>query len=261
MLLFNKMDNYRKSSVTHDQRLQRANTWLRSLDRIQQVISNEELRQTVVDVEKFIINETCIGTPLASANGENWAISAPQLDNETSASVLFVPLFMADAALSHYFAEISYPAYREALHSVLLPPCKISVPWRGILLFHEFSHAKHHINNDFRDQHDAHWVEEVAVFENEHKIMQEIFPDYTAKVNVALNEIEKSTEASHNISQLMKRIEWTDAFPDFLSKKEEGLARTAFMLDVVYSDINRFANNDTLKRKIDFTKRLYEKND
>lgn len=66
--------------------------------------------------------------------------------------------------------------------------------------------------NDYRDKSDAHWYEEVKVFENEIEVINALFPDVSRVITKSLTILRDEGPARHDMKLVIKAAHYEKAF-------------------------------------------------
>lgn len=243
--------------VTLEQRTARVAQWLQPLDLLSKMLEGAE-RSSVDSVGRFLLDKAKVTAPIASPDGEQWGLSWPDGPDPESVGVL--ALFQSDAALHRMFSgQMDRITYYEQCQTIFLPPRRITSVWRGILSYHEATHAHNHLNGTYSDRDNGHWEEERDVFRAEHAILRQLYgfeyDDLTRTLAAKyISDLDAGTfDASPESPMFVHRRIDSIMGPPY-SNMERGLRFGAVNLDAIYRALDALGRTD----QPEVTRRIYE---
>lgn len=237
-------------AVSADQRHGRVTQWINSLKLLRNALHGE-MSDKVNQSLKFVNEHGYTIEPFTHNNGSNWGLDQ-KTDMLTEQSVGIFALYGSDAHLHPFFkAEQTRLTYYEGVRSVFLPAKRLTPLWRGIVTFHELEHAQYHRKGTYRDTENGHWVEEQAIFDDENKIVSQLYgtpyDEYIAEA--AENVAHQLSDGSHTEESLMNCVN-ADRMAQIIETNctnyEMGLRLAAARFDTFYTamDICNFGYPD-----------------
>lgn len=235
------------TAVSLDQRFARAESWFRNIDLLANTVDGD-IHNKVVEARNFIRNRSHLATPIVSPDGEQWGLSRHGVSETRSIGIL--AMFKSDALLHPRFkSQIDSITYFEQSQTIFMPPRRFSPMWRGILGFHEVSHAKNHFNEAYKGIDHGHWVEERDVFNDEFEILRQLYgPAYETAVNIVAekyaDDLKKGAFTAISDSKHLSDEVLEEIMGRPYSKMERGIRFGAFNIDAIYRAFDNLGRTD-----------------
>jgi hypothetical protein len=230
------------NSFIDEQRLAHTRLWVNSLESLRDEVSGmprEKVDQTI----DFLDEHVYPGAPFADETGERCGVIRAGDKN----AIGLIALSAKDTSIHPIFkACVDTPRlqYAESIHSITVPPNKLTSRWMGIVLFHELQHARNDFHGIFRGQENAHGLEEQAVYRDEHEIIRTIYGNgYKGAVDAAAADLSEVLGGKGKLSreQLVLSADHCASLAMEKPKSvfEDGLRRTAIMMDLAFTALKR----------------------
>lgn len=209
-----------------------------------------DLKQTTVDALNFIQDHSHLAQAAAYINDEGehcWALKRYDYSEERSIGIL--PLFKANATLHSFFEDqLTRLTYYEGSRTIYLPPARISPLWHGILILHEITHARNHLEQKYTNIPHGHWVEEHDVFRLETAIMQQLYGTwYDRTVDALADQFVKDIER-HDFTAKPPKPHFGKAIDRIMGKPHSHQERVfrigAANIDAIYRAFDRLGRTD-----------------
>ena len=173
-----ELPNY---SVKNEQRLSRVQEWLKGLELLHESVEGD-IKEKVGVTKDFINDNYFAAIPVSTNYGREWGLRSYNRGEEQDIGIL--ALFMSDAKVHPIFEDhLDTIVYIKGSRSIFLPPRRITPIWKGVLAYHEITHAQNHTNETYFEVENSQWVEEVDVFRDESEVLSQIYgADYDSVV-------------------------------------------------------------------------------
>ncbi|MBL8159365.1 hypothetical protein JNJ66_02825 [Candidatus Saccharibacteria bacterium] len=200
------------------------------------------------------------GEPFFDRKKQTWGLTWYKTSEK---DVAIVPIARTDARLHPYFKELQNKIrYSEGPRTIFLPIVDdITAKWRGVVLYHELLHYEYHLQNKFRENEKAHWVEEYEVFCREIALVKHF---YKQPYDQAAEELAASFKQKLSNNQFT--LNSFDDVPDDVlhaalgecwSSIETGTKRALLILDALYRALDTLHPDGNKQEHHDITEWFY----
>ncbi len=228
------------SQLTEAERNNFALDWINGVKQLQSLSKSRTCEAITIGTLYNIEECAGLGIPIKSLSGE-WGLRCIDIPEGGFA---LVPLVQSDSDLHSYFAkQMSGPSYQEGCRAIFLPPDRLSLVWRGLILVHEVNHAMRHQDRTYRGLKLDHWIEEYETYIEEIELVQEIYKQPYIKAAHQLSlDFEgqlKKGQLHLNVGEQATTALLEDLFGKAESALEKNMQRGVFIFSALYAALDR----------------------
>lgn len=245
-----------------ERRTQASQEWVNSIHGVVEKTQDTEAQH--------LLNGVLGGIAVGLPDPERYLIPVQGPEQPT---IIFVPLFTSDTDVSELTKMMMSPNSSQAAHYTENRPgriyfnseVKLSPFLQGLLMLHEAKHADIFESHQFREGHELdHWLEEVATFEFEFKLLQKLCgKSYEELVDKSVARFIEEYVDKDGLGGTLPKPGSIDiaaideVFGPSLSEREPTLRKSIVWMDVVFRMFEQIYPDTAQRDKAKFLRQIY----